>query len=115
MGRNQDPGSGINIPDPQHCRESPNWIAGPRWGGGGGKLGSSRGRSEGAELEGENKRGGRVEGLKPMCEGDGGWVSSVVRKFYWAEKFSYRTANTPPIILILTHRFRPLHPFILPL
>jgi hypothetical protein len=20
MGKNQDPGSGINIPDPQHCR-----------------------------------------------------------------------------------------------
>jgi hypothetical protein len=33
-------------------RESPNWIAGPRWGGGG-KVGSRRGRTEGAELEGE--------------------------------------------------------------
>jgi hypothetical protein len=21
MGKNQDPGSGINIPDPQHCRQ----------------------------------------------------------------------------------------------
>jgi hypothetical protein len=21
MGKNQDPGSGINIPDPQHCKE----------------------------------------------------------------------------------------------
>jgi hypothetical protein len=30
------------------------------------------GRSEGAELEGENKRGGGVDWLKPMCEGDGG-------------------------------------------
>ncbi len=29
-------------------------------------MGSRRGRSEGAELEGENKR---AEGLKPVCEG----------------------------------------------
>ncbi len=36
----------------------------------------------------------------------------VVRKFYWAEKFSYRTANAPPITL--THRFKPLHPFYFP-
>jgi hypothetical protein len=35
--------------------------------GGGGKVGIQRRRSEG-----ENKRGGGVEGLKPMCEGDGG-------------------------------------------
>jgi hypothetical protein len=35
-------------------------------------VGSGRGRSEGAELEGENKRGGGVDGLIPMCEGDGG-------------------------------------------
>ncbi len=63
MGKNKDLGSGINIPDLQHCRESPNWIAGPRWRGGGGKLGSQRKRSEGAELKGENNRGGRVEGL----------------------------------------------------
>ncbi len=40
----------------------------------------------------------------------GAWVCSVVRKFYWAEKFPYRTANAPPIIL--TQRFRPLHPFL---
>jgi hypothetical protein len=33
-----------------------NRIAGPRWGGG--EVGSQRGRSEGAEFEGENKRGG---------------------------------------------------------
>jgi hypothetical protein len=39
--------------------------------GRGEKVGSGRGRSEGAELEGENKRSGGVEGLKPMCEGDG--------------------------------------------
>jgi hypothetical protein len=24
MGKNQDPGSGINIPDPQHCVADPN-------------------------------------------------------------------------------------------
>ncbi len=35
-------------------------------------MGSRRGRSEGAVLERENKRGGGVEGLKPMCQGDGG-------------------------------------------
>jgi hypothetical protein len=23
MGKNQDPGSGINIPNPQHCKEVP--------------------------------------------------------------------------------------------
>ncbi len=38
----------------------------------------------------------------------GGRFGSVVRKFYWAEKFSYRTTNAPPIIL--THCFRPLQP-----
>jgi hypothetical protein len=37
-----------------------------------GKVGSGRGRSEGAVLEGENNRGGGMEGLKPMCECDGG-------------------------------------------
>jgi hypothetical protein len=52
---------------------------GPDREGGGGKVGSRRGRSEGAELEGENKRGGGVKGLKPMCECVmGGWVSSEV-------------------------------------
>jgi hypothetical protein len=24
MGKNEDPGSGINIPDPQHCQEGKN-------------------------------------------------------------------------------------------
>jgi hypothetical protein len=45
-------------------------------------VGSRRGRSEGAKWEEENKRGGGVEGLKTMCEGDGGCVGSAVRKFY---------------------------------
>ncbi len=31
---------------------------------GGGKVGSRRGRSEGAESEGENKKGGGMEGLR---------------------------------------------------
>jgi hypothetical protein len=38
-----------------------------------------RGRIEGAELEGENKRGGGVEGLKPMRDGDGGGGALAVR------------------------------------
>jgi hypothetical protein len=54
----------------------PNWIAGPSWGGGEG--GESEGEKHGSELEGENKRGGGVEGLKPICECDGGWVGSAV-------------------------------------
>jgi hypothetical protein len=56
MGKNQDSGSGINIRDPQHC-ENPlktlDWAAQR-----GGEVGSRRGRNEGAQLEGENKRGG---------------------------------------------------------
>jgi hypothetical protein len=43
--------------------------------------GGEGGESEVAELEGKNKRGGGVEGLKPMCEGNGGCVGSAVRKF----------------------------------
>ncbi len=46
-------------------------------GRGGWKVGSGRGGSKGAELEGENKRGGGVEGLKSMCEGDGGVALAV--------------------------------------
>jgi hypothetical protein len=64
---------------------------GERWEVGGGEA-----RGPSSKLEGENKRGGGMGGLKPMCEGDGGCVGSAVRKFYWAEKFSYRTANPPP-------------------
>ncbi len=37
--------------------------------GEGGKVGSRRGRSKGAELEGENKRGGGWRGLKPILGG----------------------------------------------
>ncbi len=44
-----------------------------------------------------------VEGLKPMCEDDGGCVGSGVRNLFCPVKFSYHTANPPPIIL--THRF----------
>ncbi len=62
-------------------------------------MGSGRGRSEGAELEGENKRGGGVEGLKSMCEGHGGCVGSAVRKLFCPVKFSYCTANPPPSFL----------------
>ncbi len=64
-------------------------------------------RGEGGELDGEGeKRGGRVGGgklrgggldwLKPMCERDGGSVGGAVRKFYWAEKFSYCPDNPLP-------------------
>ncbi len=42
--------------------------------GEGEKVESRTVRSEGAELEGENKRGEGVDGLKPMCECDGGGV-----------------------------------------
>ncbi len=38
----------------EHENPLKNWIAGPRWGWGR-KVGSRRGRREGAELEGENK------------------------------------------------------------
>jgi hypothetical protein len=64
------------------------------WGpdGGGGEVRSRRGRSEGAELEGESKRGGGVEGLKPMCEDDGGCVGSAVRKLFCAPP----TPSPPP-------------------
>ncbi len=55
MGKNQDPGSGINIPDPQHCENPLKKLdCGAQMGG----RGESEGRREGAELEGENKRGG---------------------------------------------------------
>ncbi len=64
--------------------------------GRGGKVGSRRGRSEGADLEGENERGAGVEGFKPKCEDDGGVPWQCGKKIYWAEKFSYRTANAPP-------------------
>ncbi len=58
-------------------------------------MGSGKGRSKGTELEGENKRGGGVEGLKPMWEGDGGGgcVGSAVRKLFCPVKFSYRTIS----------------------
>jgi hypothetical protein len=47
-------------------------------------VGSRRGRSEGAELEGENKRGGGVQGWRGfnLCvKLMGGCVGSVVRNF----------------------------------
>ncbi len=64
-------------------------------------MGSGRGGSEGAELERENKRGGGVEGLKSMCEGDGGGggcVGSAVRKIFCPVKFSYITHGAVEII-----------------
>jgi hypothetical protein len=39
-----------------------------------------RGRSEGAELEGENKRGGGWRGLNLCVSVMGGWVGSAIRK-----------------------------------
>ncbi len=45
-------------------------------------MGSGRGRSEGAELEGENKRGGGVEGLKLCVRVMGGCVGSAVRNSF---------------------------------
>jgi hypothetical protein len=47
-------------------------------GWGGGKVGSRRGRSEGAELEGENKRGGGGVTL-PYQRGWWGWGSRAVK------------------------------------
>ncbi len=85
-----------------------NWIAGPRFGRG--KVGSRRGKSEGAELEGEIKRGGGVEWLKPMCEGDRGVGWQCGKKILLGRKvFLPHCQHTPPITL--THRFMPLHPF----
>jgi hypothetical protein len=49
-----------------------------------GEVGSGRGKSEGAELERENKRGGGVEGLN-LCVRMmmmGGCVGSAVRKLF---------------------------------
>ncbi len=45
-------------------------------------MGSRRGRSKGAELEGENKRGGGVRGYFTALEGLVGWGSSAVMLLY---------------------------------
>jgi hypothetical protein len=43
-------------------------------------ISSGWGGGKGGESEGENKRGVGVEGLKPLCEGDGGM------RWQWGEK-----------------------------
>ena len=53
-------------------------------------MGSGRGRSEGAELEGENKRGGGVQGWRGLylsVRVMGGCVGSEVRKFSGQKSF----------------------------
>jgi hypothetical protein len=85
-----------------HLTDSCRFLISSGWGEG--KVGCGRGRSEGDELK------GRIKGVM------GGCVGSAVRKLFCPVKFSYHTANPPPITL--THRFKPLHPstpFTLPL
>jgi hypothetical protein len=92
----RDPGSGIwdKHPGSATLRESSEKIG--LWGPDGGGVGSLRGEARGPSWRGRKKRVGGVEGLKLCVSVMGGWVGSVVTRFYWAEKFSYRTANAPP-------------------
>jgi hypothetical protein len=61
-------------------------------------VGSRRGRSEGAELEGENKRGGGVEGLKPMCGCDGGVGWLCGKKTFLPSKIFSPSISAPSLL-----------------
>ncbi len=54
-----------NVMDPQHCENPLKKLDCGAQMGRGGKVGSWRGRSEGAELEGENEVGGGVPPTRP--------------------------------------------------
>ncbi len=67
-------------------------------------MGSGRGRSDGAKLEGDNKRGGEVSGWRVLnlsVRVMEGCVGSAVRKLFCPVNFLTTLPRHPPITLTL--------------
>jgi hypothetical protein len=86
--KSADPEPYKNVMDPQHCKNPLKKLdCGAQKGGG--KVGSRRGRSEGAELEGENEGVEGWRGFNLCVRGDVGVRWQCGKKTFLPSKISF--------------------------